>query len=395
MPDGGEPVKIKVLNDIAEIEPAEWDACAGPGNPFVSHGFLRILEQSGSVSGRTGWLPQHLAIEDENGRLIGVVPCYLKSHSYGEYVFDWGWADAFERAGGKYYPKLQISVPFTPVAGPRLMVRPGAEQEQTRLMLAAGLMELAKNHEVSSFHITFCTEDEWKTLGEAGLLQRMGQQFHWHNRGYESFDEFLAGLSSRKRKSIRKERREANEGGMEIRALTGDALEERHMEAFYGFYLNTVDKKWSNAYLTQEFFLKLATELSDRVVLVAAFQGGRLVGGALNLLGGDTLYGRQLGRGTALPDALFRGLLLPRDRLRDRAWARPRRGGSAGPAQDPARLPAEPHLQRPLDPRAPLPRGGGGFRQPRARAAPPRDARADGSRPLPPDRQRPGLSLSP
>ena len=295
MPDGGEPVKVKILNDIAEIEPAEWDACAGPDNPFVSHGFLRVLEQSGSVSGRTGWLPQHLAIEDDDGRLIGAVPCYLKSHSYGEYVFDWGWADAFERAGGQYYPKLQISVPFTPVSGPRLMVRPGTDADRTRLMLAAGLMELARSHEVSSFHVTFCTEDEWKTLGEAGLLQRMGQQFHWHNRGYESFDDFLAGLSSRKRKSIRKERREANADGMEIRALTGEALEERHMEAFYGFYLNTVGKKWSNAYLTREFFLQLAAELPDKVVLVAAFRGGRLVGGALNLLGSDTLYGRNWG----------------------------------------------------------------------------------------------------
>ena len=294
MPDGGEPVKIKVLNDIREVAPDAWDACAGQDNPFVSHGFLRILEESGSVSGGTGWLPQHLAIEDDDGRLIGAVPCYLKSHSYGEYVFDWGWADAFERAGGQYYPKLQISVPFTPVAGPRLMVRPGAATDQTRLMLAAGLMELAKTHSVSSFHVTFCTEDEWRAMGEAGLLQRMGQQFHWHNRGYASFDEFLAGLSSRKRKSIRKERREANEG-MEIRALTGDALEEHHMETFYGYYLNTVDKKWSNAYLTRAFFRKLGAELSDRVVLIAAFRGGHMVGGALNLLGSDTLYGRNWG----------------------------------------------------------------------------------------------------
>ncbi len=294
MPDGGEPVKIKVLNDIREVAPDAWNACAGPGNPFVSHGFLRILEQSGSVSGRTGWLPQHLAIEDEDGTLIGAVPCYLKSHSYGEYVFDWGWADAFERAGGQYYPKLQISVPFTPVSGPRLMVRPGAETEQTRLMLAAGLMELAKTHGVSSFHVTFCTEDEWRALGEAGLLQRMGQQFHWHNRGYGSFDDFLAGLASRKRKSIRKERREANDG-LEIRTLTGDALEEHHMEAFYGFYLSTVDKKWSNAYLTRAFFRLLGSELADRVVLVAAFRGGRMVGGALNLRGSDTLYGRNWG----------------------------------------------------------------------------------------------------
>ncbi len=295
MPDGGEPVKIKVVNDITEIEPAVWDACAGPDNPFVSHAFLRILEESGSVSGRTGWLPQHLAVEDDDGRLIGAVPCYLKSHSYGEYVFDWGWADAFERAGGQYYPKLQISVPFTPVAGPRLLVRPGAAERETRLTLAAGLMELAKGHEVSSFHITFCTEDEWSLLGEAGLLQRMGQQFHWHNRGYETFDDFLASLSSRKRKSIRKERREANGGGIEIRTLTGDALEQCHMDAFHEFYLNTIDRKWSNAYLSREFFRLLRTGLSDRVVLMAAFKAGRMVGGALNLRGADTLYGRNWG----------------------------------------------------------------------------------------------------
>ena len=305
MPDGGEPVKIKVLNDIREVGADAWDGCAGPDNPFVSHGFLRILEESGSVSGRTGWLPQHLAIEDEDGLLIGAVPCYLKSHSYGEYVFDWGWADAFERAGGKYYPKLQISVPFTPVAGPRLMVRPGAAADQTRLMLAAGLMELARTHGVSSFHVTFCGEDEWRALGEAGLLQRMGQQFHWHNRGYASFDDFLAGLSSRKRKSIRKERREANGGGIEIRALTGDAIEPGHMEAFYGYYLNTVDKKWSNAYLNDAFFRLLGAELADRVVLIAAFRGGRMVGGALNLKGSDTLYGRNWGAERRYPMLYF------------------------------------------------------------------------------------------
>ena len=206
-------------------------------------------------------------------------------------VFDWGWADAFERAGGQYYPKLQVSVPFTPVSGPRLMVRPGAATEQTRLMLAAGLMELAKTHGVSSFHVTFCTEDEWRALGEAGLLQRMGQQFHWHNRGYETFDDFLAGLSSRKRKSIRKERREALRGESGVTAMPGRAPHG----AFYGFYLNRVDKKWSNAYLTRAFFRLLGTELSDRVVMIAAFQDGRMVGGALNLLGSDTLYGRNWG----------------------------------------------------------------------------------------------------
>ena len=295
MPDGGDPVNIKVFNGIAEIPAADWDACAGTANPFVSHAFLRVAEDSGSASAENGWLAQHLGIEDDSGRLIGVVPCYLKNHSYGEYVFDWGWADAFERAGGNYYPKLQISVPFTPVSGPRLLVRPGADTGQIRKMLCAGLVELAKQHDVSSFHITFCEEDEWRVLGEAGLLQRMGQQFHWHNRGYETFEDFLAELSSRKRKAIRKERREANDGGIVIETLSGDTLEARHMDAFYRFYLNTVDRKWAHAYLNADFFALLRERMADKVVLVMASQGGRFVGGALNLRGTDTLYGRNWG----------------------------------------------------------------------------------------------------
>ncbi len=297
MPDGGDPVKIEIFGSIAEIPAEEWDACAGPDNPFVSHAFLRLVEESGSASAETGWLGQHLGIEDDQGRLIGAAPCFLKNHSYGEYVFDWGWANAFERAGGKYYPKLQVSVPFTPVGGPRLLVRPGADAARIRTMLTAGLVELARQHDVSSVHITFCEEEEWRALGEAGLLQRMGQQFHWRNRGYDSFDDFLAALSSRKRKTIRKERREANADGIAIETLTGDALEERHMAAFHRFYLNTVDRKWAHAYLSESFFQLLRDRMADKVVLVMASDGGEFVGGALNLRGADTLYGRSWGCG--------------------------------------------------------------------------------------------------
>ena len=295
MPDGGDHVTIKVVSGIAEVDALAWNACAGEDNPFVSHAFFETLEDSGAACGESGWQPQHLVVEDDRGTVVGVVPCYLKNHSYGEYVFDWGWADAFERAGGSYYPKLQSSVPFAPVTGPRLLVRPGAEADRTRQLLLAGLVELAKQHEVSSVHVTFCTEDEWTCMGEAGLLQRVGQQFHWHNAGYGCFDDFLAALSSRKRKTIRKERREANADGMTIETLTGDALEDRHMDAFYGFYLNTVDRKWANAYLNREFFQLLRQRLSDKVVLMMASHDGRYVGGALNLRGSDTLYGRNWG----------------------------------------------------------------------------------------------------
>lgn len=295
MPDDGGAVSVKVFGSIAEVAEAEWDSCAGTDNPFVSHAFLDVAERSGSAAPETGWLARHIGIEDGEGRLIGAAPCYLKSHSYGEYVFDWGWAEAFERAGGRYYPKLQVSVPFTPVAGPRLLVRPGEDAPRMRSLLTAGLIELARQHGVSSLHVTFCEEDEWRALGAAGLLQRMGQQFHWLNRGYETFEDFLAALSSRKRKAIRKERREANDGGVVIETLTGDALEERHMDAFYRFYLDTVERKWAHAYLTAEFFQLLRERMADKVVLVMASGGGGFVGGALNLLGGDTLYGRNWG----------------------------------------------------------------------------------------------------
>jgi predicted N-acyltransferase len=295
MPDGREPVTIQVASRIAELPAAEWDACAGEHNPFVRHAFLSALEDSGSTTAETGWLPQHLAMSDRDGRLIGCAPLYLKSHSYGEYVFDWGWADAYERAGGRYYPQLQCSVPFTPVTGPRLLVRPGAAREAVPGALIAGMVELAERHGVSSLHVTFPEKPEWQALGAAGFLRRSGLQYHWVNRGHESFEAFLATLTSRKRKAIRKERRKVAECGVVLRRLTGAAIEPRHWDAFYRFYLSTADRKWGRPYLNREFFARLGDSLAERIVLVLAEQDGTPVAGALNLIGGGALYGRNWG----------------------------------------------------------------------------------------------------
>ncbi|MBI1774609.1 MAG: N-acetyltransferase [Proteobacteria bacterium] len=295
MPDGSGPLTVKVVPGIAEIDPAAWDECAGADNPFLSHGFLDALEASGSVAATTGWLPQHLVVEDEQARMLGAAPLYLKSHSYGEYVFDHAWAEAYQRAGGRYYPKLQMAVPFTPVAGPRLLVRPGAERDQVERALIEAAEELARRRRASSVHTTFPEEEQWRRLGAAGWLQRIGYQFHWENHGYSSFDDFLGALSSRKRKSIRKERREAVAGGIAIKTLTGSQLEPRHWDAFYGFYTDTTDRKWGHAYLTRSFFQLLGERMADRVVLVLAESGGRFVAGALNLRSADTLYGRNWG----------------------------------------------------------------------------------------------------
>ena len=301
MADGDGSLSLRIEPNIAAIGAAAWDACAGDENPFVSYAFLSALEDSGSACAESGWQPQHLALQDDAGTVLGVVPCYLKSHSYGEYVFDWGWADAFERAGGKYYPKLQVSVPFTPATGPRLLVRPGPRAGEVREVLIHGLLELTRQLKVSSLHITFPTGPEWRALGEAGFLQRVGQQFHWENAGYGSFDDFLAALSSRKRKNLRKEREVANAQGVDIEVLSGAALEERHMERFYAFYLNTVNRKWAHAYLTREFFTLLRERVADKVVLVMARRGSRYIAGALNLRGRDTLFGRNWGCSEDVP----------------------------------------------------------------------------------------------
>ena len=294
MPDSGSSFTVKVMNRIGAVAAADWDACAGPDNPSLAHAFLHALEESGSVATEAGWQPQHLVVEDGAGHVIGAAPMYLKSHSYGEYVFDWGWADAYERAGGDYYPKLQISVPFTPVTGPRLMVRPGADRDVPAALIA-GMQQLAQRYGISSVHVTYPTEPEWQRLGDVGWLQRTGEQFHWQNDGYGSFEDFLAALSSRKRKMIRRERREVADSGIRLHAFTGDAIEPEHWDAFYRFYIATADKKWGYPYLTHDFFQLLGETMAERVVLVMAALDGRWVAGALNLLGIDTIYGRNWG----------------------------------------------------------------------------------------------------
>ncbi|MBO1076424.1 GNAT family N-acetyltransferase [Roseomonas marmotae] len=291
MADHETELTLRLHPSVAEISAGEWNACAGDENPFVSHAFLLALEESGSASARTGWLPQHAALRDANGRLLGVAPAYAKNHSYGEYVFDHAWANAFERAGGRYYPKLQVASPFSPVPGRRLLVRDGLPPA----VLGGALVQATQELGLSSCHVTFCTEAEWHALGEAGWLQRLGTQFHWHNDGYADFESFLGALSSRKRKQIRRERREAQSAGLTFRALRGAEITPRHWKAFHRCYMDTVDRKWGSAYLTARFWPLLAERLGDRVVLMVAEQDGEPVAGALNLMGRDALYGRNWG----------------------------------------------------------------------------------------------------
>ena len=293
MPDGSATLTLTLHARIAEIDAADWDACAGDGNPFVSHEFLSAMEDSGSANSRTGWLPQHAVLRRESGDIVGVVPMYAKSHSYGEYVFDHGWANALERVGENYYPKLQAAVPFSPVPGPRLLRRPGSGVPVAAM--ASALEQACQSHDLSSVHVTFCTRDEWHGLGDAGWLQRIGMQFHWENEGYTSFDDFLGALSSRKRKVLRRERRDANAAGLTFHALSGADITERHWDAFYAFYQSTVDRKWGSAYLTRRFFSLLGERLGDKVVLMYAENAGKPVAGALNLAGDEALYGRNWG----------------------------------------------------------------------------------------------------
>ena len=289
MPDG--ELSLTLHSAIAEVSAAEWDACAGTGNPFVSHAFLSTVEDSGSATAKTGWLAQHAVLRDDAGAVVAAAPMYAKSHSYGEYVFDHGWANALEQAGGRYYPKLQVASPFSPVPGPRLLVRPGVE----RVLLAGALEQACRELNLSSVHVTFCAPEDWAALGEAGWLQRTGMQFHWENHGYGSFDDFLGALSSRKRKVLRRERRDANAAGLEFVALRGGDISAAHWDAFYKFYTSTVDRKWGSAYLTRRFFPLLGERLGGAVVLMLALKGGKPVAGALNLMGSDALYGRNWG----------------------------------------------------------------------------------------------------
>ena len=296
--DGAGRIEISVLGGLDAIAPAEWDACAGDGrspplDPFTTWRFLKALEDSGSVGRGSGWTPRHLVARID-GALIAVMPLYAKSHSQGEYIFDHNWAHAWERAGGRYYPKLQSAVPFTPATGRRFLARPGHE-EQGRSALLQGALALARQSKVSSLHATFCTEAERDWGAEAGLLARTTQQFHWHNRGYADFEAFLAELASRKRKAIRKERAAAQAFGGDIVALTGDAVEREHWDAFWRFYQDTGSRKWGQPYLTRAFFDRVQASLRDDVLLVMARRRGRWVAGALNFIGREALFGRYWG----------------------------------------------------------------------------------------------------
>jgi predicted N-acyltransferase len=282
-----------VIDRIDAVPAAEWDSCAGRDNPFLRHAFLKALEDSGSVGRKTGWLPQHLTLVDEHGVLQAAAPMYVKGHSQGEYIFDHGWADAYERAGGHYYPKLQVAVPFTPVPGPRLLVRDG--DADVRGALIGALRSVAEQSKLSSLHVTFCPEEEAAAMGEAGFLHRIGVQYHFGNPGYGSFDDFLGALASRKRKAIRKEREAIKDYGLTIRALSGSELTPRHWDAFFAFYMDTGDRKWGRPYLTRRFFDLLGADMADDVVLMFAEKDGEPVAGALNLKGTDCLYGRNWG----------------------------------------------------------------------------------------------------
>ena len=280
----------RVVSRAAEIDPADWNACAGTANPFVSHAFIDILEQSGSATDRMGWRPAHVVVDGPDGRPVAIAPAYLKSHSQGEYVFDFAWADAYQRGGGHYYPKLQIASPFSPVPGPRLLLRDDADAPT----LIAAIESAVAQWSLSSAHATFVDPVQVPLFEAAGWLIRTGEQFHWTNDGYADFEAFLAALSSRKRKAIRKERSVA-QAGIDIEHLTGAAITEAHWDVFWDFYQDTGARKWGQPYLTREFFSMLGARMGDKVLLILARDGDRIIAGALNLIGADTLYGRYWG----------------------------------------------------------------------------------------------------
>lgn len=286
---------LQVHDGIAAIGREAWDVCATPtGDPFVSYDFLDACEASGSAVPSEGWAPRHLSLHDEDGVVFGVMPLYLKGHSQGEYVFDHSWADAYQRAGGRYYPKLLGAVPFTPATGPRFLNAPGTDVVVVREALLQGALTLTERLGVSSLHVNFPLEAEWRAMTEAGLLPRRDIQFIWRNEDYRSFEDFLAALSSNRRKTIRRERREA-QAGLDIRVLTGSQITEAHWEAFFAFYMDTGDRKWGRPYLTRDFFARVGATMADRIALVMAFEDATPVAGALNFIGRDALYGRQWG----------------------------------------------------------------------------------------------------
>ncbi|XP_073038562.1 uncharacterized protein [Primulina eburnea] len=309
--DKGKKVTVSVVSSISEISSDDWDACSldasGPKNfnPFLSHGFLSALEETGCAVKETGWVPQHIIARDDSNNILGVIPLYLKSHSYGEYVFDHSWADAYYSYGSRYYPKLQCCVPFTPVTGPRILVRNTMFRDQVFDNLISSLLELTVKFQVSSLHITFPSSSDCGKLKERGFLQRIGMQYHWKNRNYRSFDDFLMDMKQSKRKNIRQERKKICAQNLSMKRLRGYEIKAKHWDTFYKFYRNTTDNKWGSAYLTRDFFHYMASKMGDHVLLVTAEEGDELIAGALNLIGGDTLYGRLWG---CLPRAYYPNL---------------------------------------------------------------------------------------
>lgn len=287
-------LSARILEGMDEIDAASWDALRLDGNPFLSHAFLHTLEDSGCVDEDSGWIPRHFVLE-EAGEMLGAMPGYLKLHSYGEFVFDWGWADAFERAGGRYYPKLLCAVPFTPATGPRLLAAPAADPALVTRALVSAAMQFCEQADLSSSHWLFPDVTDQDGLRELPLLERWGCQYHWHNPGYRDFQDYLDALTSKRRKQVRKERREAAASGLEIRALMGDELDEADIAAYHALYCSTYDRKWGTPSLTLDFFLTLAERMPDALMLVLARRGGRVIAGAHLLVGATTLFGRNWG----------------------------------------------------------------------------------------------------
>ena len=294
---------LETCRDITSIAPQSWDRLIPDNNPFLSHGFLSALEQSGSVGPETGWECFHLTLTDETGTLRGAMPGYLKSHSYGEYVFDHSWAQGYERAGGHYYPKFLSAVPFTPVPGARLLAKP--DDHEAVASLIEGAAKLTDQLHLSSAHVNFITKQDKTAFEAAGWLIRTGVQFHWHNDGYQNFDAFLAALTARKRKNIRKERRSLTQQQVSFKRLTGADIKAQDWDQFYHFYLSTIEKKWGGAYLTRGFFEHLGQTMADKILLVMAYQDGAPIAGALNLMNADCLFGRNWGCAVDLPNLHF------------------------------------------------------------------------------------------
>ena len=298
-------MRVSVAESLEQVRPDDWDRLTGGDNPFLCHAFLYALEYSGCACPATGWTAQHLLLHDSDDRLIGAVPLYLKSHSFGEFVFDWAWADAYGRAGLRYYPKLVATVPFTPAAGPRLLVAPDADPGTTRNRLIGAARDLADQLGVSSLHWLFPTDADMAALEDCGMMRRTGYQFHWHNRGYRDFEDFLADFSSQKRKKIRRERQQLREAGIDTAVLTGNDIRPEHWERFYEFHLDTIRKYGGAPFLTPEFFLALAETLRDRVVMVVSRNGSEDIAAALNFRSTDTLYGRYWGGMPDIPGLHF------------------------------------------------------------------------------------------